>query len=58
MDEQSQVDQLEPICSCSVPIRDAALKTYHKQWTIWRGGERGSVISALIVRHDDELTQD
>ena len=29
-------------------------KTCRKQWTIERGGKRGSGISALIVRHDDD----
>ena len=37
----------------SVPIRDVSLKTDQKQWTIGRGGERVSVISVLIVCHDD-----
>ncbi len=45
MDEQRQDDQLEPIYSSSVPIRDVALKTCQKQWTIERGGEKGSGIS-------------
>ena len=42
MDEQRQDDQLEPTYSSSVPIRDVGLKTCRKQWTIGRGGERGS----------------
>ena len=42
MDKQRQDDQLEPTYSSSLPIRDVALKTYRKQWTIGRGGERGS----------------
>ena len=54
MNEQRQDDQLEPIYSSSVPIRYVALKTYRKQWTIGRGGKRGSGISVLIARHDDE----
>ena len=54
MDEQRQDDQLEPTYSSSVPIRDIALKTCRKQWTIWRGGERGSGIFVLIARHDDD----
>ena len=41
MDEQRQDDQLEPIDSSSVPIRDVTLKTCRKRWTIGRGGERG-----------------
>ena len=54
MDEQRQDDQLEPTYSSSVPMRDVALKTYRKQWTIGKGGERGSGISALMARHDDD----
>ena len=42
MNEQRQDDQLEPIYSSSVLIRDVILKTCRKQWTIGRGGERGS----------------
>ena len=53
MDEQKQVDQLEPTYSSSVPIRDVALRTCRKEWTVGRGGERGSGISVLIARHDD-----
>ena len=52
-DEKRQDDQLEPTYISSVPIRDVALKTYWKQWTIGTGGERGSGISVLIARHDD-----
>ena len=54
MDEQRQDDQLEPSYSSSVPIRDVALRTYRKQCVIGRGGERGSPISVLIARHDDD----
>ena len=49
MDEQRQDDQLEPTYSSSVPIRDVALRTYRKQWTIETGDERGSGISVLIA---------
>ena len=38
----------------SVPIRDVALKTCQKRWTIEKGGEKGSGISVLMVRHDDD----
>ena len=55
MDEQRQDNQLEPIYSSSVPIWDVALKTCPKQWTIEKGGERGSGISVLMARCDDEL---
>ena len=54
MDEQRQDDQLEPTYSSSVPIRDVVLKTCRKQWTIEKGGEKGSGISVLMARHDDD----
>ena len=54
MDEQRQDDQLEPKYTCSVRIRDVALRTCQKQWMIGRGGERGSEISVLIARHNDD----
>ena len=54
MDEQRQNVQLEPTYSNSVLILDVALKTCQKQWTIGTGGERGSEISMLIVRHDND----
>ena len=54
MDEQSQDDQLEPTYSSSVPIRGVPLKTCWKKWTIGSGGERGSGISVLIARYDDD----
>ena len=53
MAEQRQYDQLEPTYSRSVPIRDVALKTCQRRWTIGRSGERGSGISVLTARHDD-----
>ena len=53
MAEQRQDDQLEPTYSSSVPMRDVALKTCRKQWTIGRGGERGSGISVLVAQYDD-----
>ena len=36
-------------------IRDVALKTCQKRWTIGRSGDRGSGISVLAVRHDDDI---
>ena len=54
MPEQKQDDQLEPTYSRSVRIRDVALRTYQKRWTIGRSGERGSGISVLAARHDDD----
>ena len=38
----------------SVPIRNVALKTCRKQWTLRRGGERGSRIFVLIAQQDDD----
>ena len=38
----------------SVLIRDVALMTSRKQWTIGRSGERRSGISVLIAWHDDD----
>ena len=49
MDEQRLVDQLELTYS-----RDVALRIFQMQWTIRRCGERGSGISVLIARHDDD----
>ena len=54
MDEQRQDDQLEPTYSISVPIREVALNTCRKQWTIEKGGKKGSGISVLMARHDDK----
>ena len=54
MAEQRQDDQLEPTYSNYMPIQDVALKTCREQWTMGRGGERGSGISMLMVRHDDD----
>ena len=47
-------DQLEHTYSSSVRIRDVALKTCRRWWTIGRSGERGSGISVLAARHDDD----
>ena len=58
MDEQRQDVQLEPIYSSCVQIRYVALRTCWKQWTIGRCGERGSEISVLIARHDDDDDND
>ena len=54
MDVQRQDEQLEHTYSSSVPIRDIALRTCRNQWTIGKGGERGSGISVLIARHHDD----
>ena len=51
---QKQDDQHEHTFSSYVRIRDVVLKTYLGRWTIGRSGERGSGISVLPVRHDDD----
>ena len=51
---QKQDDQLEHTFSSSVRIQDVALMTYQRRSTIGRGGERGSRISVLMVRHDND----
>ena len=38
----------------SLNLYTAAMKTCRKQWTIVRGSERGSGISVLMARHDDD----
>ena len=58
MAEQKQDDQLEYTYSSSVRIRDVALKTGLRRWTIGRSGERGSKISVLAARHDDDDDDD
>ena len=50
MDEQRQDDSLETTYITSAPIQDVSLKTCWKQWTIEKGGERGSGISMLMAR--------
>ena len=47
-------DQLEHTYSSYVRIRDVALKTCQRRWMIGRSGERGSGISVLAARHDDD----
>ena len=54
MAKQMQDDQLEHTCSSYVRIREVAVKTCQRRWTIGRSGERGSGISVLAVRHDDD----
>ena len=51
---QKQDDQLEHTFSSYVRIQDIALKTCQMRWTIGRSGERGSGISMLAARHDDD----
>ena len=50
---QKQDDQLEHTYSSSARVRDVDLKTCQTRWTIARSGERGSGISVLAARHDD-----
>ena len=54
MAEQKQDDQLEHTYSSYVRIRDVALKTCWRRWMIGRSGERGSRISVLAARYDDD----
>ena len=51
---QKQDDQHEHTFSSYVRIRDVVLKTCLGRWTIGRSGERGSGISVLPARHDDD----
>ena len=53
---QKQDDQHEHTFSSYVRIRDAVLRTCLGRWTIERSGERGSGISVLPARHDDDDT--
>ena len=54
MVKQKQDDQLEHTYNSYVMIRDVALKTYQRRWTIGKSGEKGSGISVLAARHDDD----
>ena len=54
MAKQKQDDQNEHTFSNYVRIRDVVQKTYHRRWTIGKSGERGSGISVLPARHDDD----
>ena len=54
MAKQKQDGQLEHTYSSYVRIQDVALKTCQRRWMIGRSGERGSGISVLAVRHDDD----
>ena len=51
---KKQYDQHEHTFSSYVRIRDVALKTCQRRWTIGKSGERGSGISVLAARHDDD----
>ena len=54
MAAQKQDDQLERTFSSYVRIQDVVLKTYLGWWTIGRSGRRGSGISVLPARYDDD----
>ena len=54
MAEKKQDDQLVHTYSSYVRIRDIALETCRKRWTIGRSGEKGSGISVVAARHDDD----
>ena len=54
MDVQKQDDQLELTYSNYVRTQDVTLKTCRRRWVIGRSGERGSGISVLTARHDDD----
>ena len=51
---QKQDDQHEHTFSSYVRIRDVVQKTCPRRWTIGKSGERGSGISVLPARHDDD----
>ena len=51
---QKQDDQLELTYSNYVRTQDVTLKTCWRRWMIGRSGERGSGISVLVARHDDD----
>ena len=54
MAKQKQDDQLKHTYCSYVRIRDVALKTCQRWWTIGKSGERGSGISVRAARHDDD----
>ena len=55
---QKQDDQHEHTYSSYVRIRDVALKTCQRRWTIGRSGERGSSVSVIVARRDDDDDDD
>ena len=54
MAKQKQDDQLEHTYSSYVRTQDVTLKTCQRRCIIGRSGERGSGISVLAARHDEE----
>ena len=51
---QKQDDQHEHTFSRYVRIWNVTLKTCQRRWMIGESGERGSGISVLVARHDDD----
>ena len=51
---KDQDDQLEHTYSSYVRIRDVTMKTCQRRWMIGRSGKRGSEISVLAARYDDD----
>ena len=51
---QKQDDQLELTYSSYVKTQDVTLKTCRRRWMIGRSSEKGSGISVLTARHDDD----
>ena len=51
---EKQDGQNEHTFSSYVRIRDIALKTCQRRWTIGKSGERGSAISVLVARQDND----
>ena len=51
---QKQDDQHEHTFSNYVRVQDVVLKTCLRRWTIGKSGEKGSGISVLPPRHDDD----
>ena len=54
MAKQKQDDRPELTYSSYVRTQDVTQKTCRRRWMIGRSGERGSGISVLAARHDDE----
>ena len=54
MAEQKQDDHHEHTFSNYVRIRDVVQKNDQRRWTIGKSGERGSGISVLEARHDND----
>ena len=58
MARKKQDDLHEHTFSSYVRIRDVALKTCQRWWTIGKSGVRGSGISVLVAQHDDDDDDD